>query len=356
MLNQRLQNKTNKMKKSYRVDVRLPDGRRISKSFKRKVDASAFRAQLKLDAEQILNTGVSIRDDITFDRFARQWFENEVLGRKAHKTQLCYKCDLKNHIIPVVGKYKLKDITFNHARKLENSVLQKNKSNRTANKVMMIFKMILNDAVKTNNILKNPIKGYSELTEHPRDITYWSKDQAKQFLDANREHENYELYAVTLNLGLRLGEVLGLCWDKVDFESNNITISRTLSRGGLQNTTKNHESRYLPMNTLVRGILLKRRERGIKGQIVFCRDDGRPLPYDHVTNRTFKKAQLKAGLETTIRFHDLRHTFASHFMMNGGNIYTLQQILGHKDIKTTMIYAHLDKEFLRQATEIVQFQ
>lgn len=56
-----------------------------------------------------------------------------------------------------------------------------------------------------------------------------------------------------------------------------------------------------------------------------------------------------------IRFHDLRHTFASHFMMNGGNIYTLQKLLGHKDIQTTLIYAHLDKDFLQKEIELVSF-
>jgi len=303
-----------------------------------------------------LNTGVSIKNDITFSSFAQQWYENEVLGRKAHKTQLGYKCDLKNHILPMVGHIKLKNISFVHTRMLENSILQKNKTNRTVNKVIMIFKTILNDAVKTNHLLKNPIKGYPELKELPRNFTYWSKDEVKQFLSANRNHTNYDLYSVTLNLGLRLGEVLGLCWDWVDFESSNITISRTLSRGGLQNTTKNHESRFLPMNDLVRGLLLKRRIKQNKSPFIFCDNDGKPLPYDHVTNRTFLKAQKNAGLKNIIRFHDLRHTFASHFMMNGGNIYTLQKILGHKDIKTTMIYAHLDREYLRQATEIVKFE
>lgn len=87
----------------------------------------------------------------------------------------------------------------------------------------------------------------------------------------------------------------------------------------------------------------------------FGKADGTNLDYNHVTLRNFTRSQKELGLQKIIRFHDLRHTFASHFMMNGGNIYTLQKLLGHKDIQTTMIYAHLDKDFLQREIELVSF-
>jgi len=69
--------------------------------------------------------------------------------------------------------------------------------------------------------------------------------------------------------------------------------------------------------------------------------------------RTFTKAQQLAKLERHFRFHDLRHTFASHFMMNGGNIYDLQKILGHTQIEMTMRYAHLSPDHLAEAINVV---
>ena len=65
--------------------------------------------------------------------------------------------------------------------------------------------------------------------------------------------------------------------------------------------------------------------------------------------RDFDKAQKKAGIQTRLRFHDLRHTFASQFMMNGGNVFDLQKLLGHTDIKMTMRYAHYSPEHLQSA-------
>lgn len=80
-----------------------------------------------------------------------------------------------------------------------------------------------------------------------------------------------------------------------------------------------------------------------------------PHPYFHINQRCLKPSQHEARLDKTIRFHHLRHTYTSHFVMNGGSIYTLQQLLGHREIETTMIYAHLDKEFMEKACKFVSF-
>ncbi len=220
----------------------------------------------------------------------------------------------------------------------------------------MVFKTVLNDAVRSNNLLKNPIKGYPELTEPPRDLTYWSKDEIKTFLDYVKDAPFYDLYAVTLNTGMRLGEILGLQWDKVDFVNGQIVVSRTLGRSGLKHTTKTHKARFIPMNGKVKAILEKRFKKRLNDQFVFTEANGDHHDYNHVTERHFMVAQREAGLTKIIRFHDLRHTFASHFMMNGGSLYTLQKLLGHSDIQTTTIYEHLDSEFLRQSIDLIRFE
>ena len=81
------------------------------------------------------------------------------------------------------------------------------------------------------------------------------------------------------------------------------------------------------------------------------RDSDNP---DHYSGRNFKRACERAGVRS-LKFHDLRHTFASHFMMRGGNLFDLKELLGHSDIKTTMIYAHLSPNHLKEASRIVNF-
>lgn len=343
-------------KAKYRIDVRLPDGRRVTKVFDRKYDADKFKTEMKIEKLRFDSSGITINNLTPFKDFAEDWFQNEVKNRKSPQTQRNYIGDLKNYIYPIVGEIKLKDITIRHARAIENKMLELGKHPRTVNKVMMVFKTVLNDAVRSNNLLKSPIKGYPELKEPPKDITYWSKEEIKIFLDFVRNDPLCDLYVVTLNTGLRLGEILGLMWDKVDFVNGQIVVSRSLGRSGLKQTTKTHKARFIPMNAKVKTILEKRFKERLNDQFVFTESNGDHLDYNHVTERHFMVAQREAGLSKIIRFHDLRHTFASHFMMNGGNLYTLQKLLGHSDIQTTMIYAHLDAEFLKQSINLIRFE
>ncbi|WP_084703421.1 site-specific integrase [Bacteriovorax sp. Seq25_V] len=208
--------------------------------------------------------------------------------------------------------------------------------------------------MKLEYLIKSPIRGYPELVEDAPQLEYWTKDEIEQFISKNKGNPLLDFYIVVLNTGLRLGEICGLCWDRVDFDQNYLTINRSLTREGLRNTTKTNRTRYVPMNGSVRAILLERLKSRIS-EFVFSSPSGEPLPYCHINQRHFKNAQHRAELTKIIRFHDLRHTYASHFMMNGGNLYTLQKLLGHTDIKTTMIYAHLDKDFLTQASQVVLF-
>lgn len=349
-------NKRIKNKKSYRVDYRMPDGRRVTKVLQRKIDAEMFKAQLKVEKQMFLTTGQIVKKDVTLEEFSKIWFEESVDGRKAPKTAHGYRSSLDIYILPVLGKIKIKFLDFNHSRKLENYILRSGKTNRTVNKHMMNFKTMMNDAEKMGYILKNKVRGYKELKQKRRDLTYWNKGEVKTFLDYTEYNDHlHDLYVLTLNTGLRLGEVCGLCWDKVDFESNQIVIARSLTRNGLRDSTKSGETRYLPMNDRTRSVLLKRYRDKPEGPFVFCKLDGSPLPYDHINMRCFRPSQKKSGLDKIIRFHDLRHTYASHFVMNGGSIYTLQKLLGHKEIETTMIYAHLDKEFMEKACKFVSF-
>jgi integrase len=100
-------------------------------------------------------------------------------------------------------------------------------------------------------------------------------------------------------------------------------------------------------------ILLERLSMQRTSDFVCLNEKGSSWDVNH-SARWFRIALEKARVRK-VRFHDLRHTFASHFMMNNGNIYDLQKILGHSDMKMTMKYAHLSPEHLLAASNIVSF-
>ncbi|MBY0314082.1 MAG: site-specific integrase [Bdellovibrionales bacterium] len=155
-----------------------------------------------------------------------------------------------------------------------------------------------------------------------------------------------------INTGMRLGEICGLCWDQVNFQSRQIVVRRTMSSKGLQESTKTKRVRYVPMNHQVFS-LLEKLSRQSKSDFVCLNEKGNHWNVDH-SGRWFKEALDKAKVRK-IRFHDLRHTYASQFMMNNGNIYDLQKILGHTDMKMTMKYAHLSPDHLLSASNVVSF-
>ncbi len=90
-------------------------------------------------------------------------------------------------------------------------------------------------------------------------------------------------------------------------------------------------------------------------QWVFAKESGEPFDVNHLSQREFKKALTKAHIASNFRFHDLRHTYASHFVMKGGDLFTLQRILGHSTIQMTQRYAHHSQEYLNQAVKIIDF-
>ena len=142
---------------------------------------------------------------------------------------------------------------------------------------------------------------------------------------------------VALNTGMRKEEILSLKWKDVDYRIRTISIL----------DTKNGESRELPMNDIVYRILLavKKTDR----PWVFCKKDGER--YGNV-RKAFEGARKRAGI-VDFRFHDLRHTFASHLVMAGVDLRTVQELLGHKSFEMTLRYAHLSPEHKKAALDVL---
>jgi integrase len=133
---------------------------------------------------------------------------------------------------------------------------------------------------------------------------------------------------------MRLREIVGLRWDDTDLKHRLISIAQS----------KNNESKTIPINEILYEEL-SRLPRHVTSPYLFCHPDGaRILRVD----RSFHSAVKQAGIEK-FRFHDLRHTFASHLAMRGVPLETIGTLLGHKDPKRTKRYAHLSPVSLKAA-------
>ena len=168
-------------------------------------------------------------------------------------------------------------------------------------------------------------------------LRYLEEDEAIRLLGACTESKNPHLHAivtVALNTGMRRGEILGLAWERVDFARGAIRLE----------LTKNGKRREIPMNQAAYDALSAIPGQKAEGP-VFRRRDG--AAWGQIRTG-FEQACKRARIEDFV-FHDLRHTFASWLVMRGRPLKEIQELLGHRDFKMTLRYAHLAPGRLREA-------
>jgi integrase len=162
-----------------------------------------------------------------------------------------------------------------------------------------------------------------------------------RLLEACRESRNPYLTAITtlaLNTGMRKAEILGLEWARVDLSTSRLTLYKT----------KSGKPRGIPINRAVYDALVALEpEQARRAGLVFTRRDG--AAWGQIRS-AFAKALERAGIKG-FRFHDLRHTAASHLVMRGASLKDVQELLGHSDLKMTQRYAHLSPAHLRGAVD-----
>ena len=168
-------------------------------------------------------------------------------------------------------------------------------------------------------------------------VRYLEEEEIKKLYKTCAEHLK-PIVIVALNTGMRKEEILSLKSKDVDFRSRIISIL----------DTKNGESRELPMNDIVYRTLLAV-EKLPDSRWVFCKKNGER--YGNI-RKAFEGARKRAGI-VDFRFHDLRHTFASHLVMAGVDLRTVQELLGHKSFEMTLRYAHLSPEHKKAALDIL---
>lgn len=189
-----------------------------------------------------------------------------------------------------------------------------------------------------------PCTGVKLPPSQAHETAWLTEEQARAFLTAaeEREPEWYALFYTAINTGMRQGEVIGLKWAAIDFERGVIRVlnNRVLGQDG---PTKTRKARTIDMRP---GLVKLLRGLQRRGEYVFCDAAGSPVTPDMI-KRPFARALAAAGCPA-VRFHDLRHSFASQLVCAGAPLYAVGKVLGHSTIKTTERYAHLAPSALRE--------
>lgn len=210
----------------------------------------------------------------------------------------------------------------------------------TVNRLLATLKHMFSKAVDwemvEEEVQKKVRKVKLEKEQNGR-LRYLTIDECHALLNQCPEHLK-PIVVTALNTGMRRGEILNLKWEQVDLTHGFILLS----------VTKNGERREIPINDTLASTLRTLKSRFAAGY-VFTAQTGKPFK-DIKTG--FVSACRRAGIKD-FRFHDLRHTFASHLVMNGVEILTVKELLGHKTLAMTLRYAHLAPSHKVKAVDIL---
>lgn len=256
---------------------------------------------------------------------------------------------IRRHLRPAFGALILRELSVEHVDRFICDRLHLDVKT-VANHIVLLVSM-LNLAHEIGWLLRVPKIRKPKIRFFSKDYRYLRNDEeVARFLRAAHDEGLlvYVLFAMAVFTGMREGELAGLLWSDIDFERRLITVDKSFN-----GPTKAGDVRYVPILDPLLPIL-QRWRLVCPGALVFPNERGgmhgkSARVFQEVLHRVldaagFPKAERAGRLRRYVVFHDLRHTFASHWVMRGGDIFKLQKILGHKSMQMTQRYAHLAPE------------
>lgn len=300
-------------------------------------DAETLLHKRKADIQVGKQPEIKRIANYSFNELADQYLR-WIAGRQA-------SAKVKGYIIAELrqrfGNIPLRRFNTIIAEQLQTALIARGCKNGYTNKVMNVFKAMFSKAVEWDMIENETLKRIRKvkLLREDRRLRYLeSKEECQKLIDACDSHLR-PIVITALNTGLRKGNILSLQWSNIDLKNGFILVDMT----------KNGERLEMPINETLRQTLLDIPRR-LDGGYVFY-DPKTQNPYQDV-KRSFSSALRRAGIRD-FHFHDLRHSFASHLIMAGVDLTTVKELLGHKDIKMTLRYAHLAPHHTKRAVDIL---
>lgn len=349
--------------------------KRRTKTFERKKDAKSWQANMLVDQEKgryVSSASLTVADHML------DWLDNEKKPHIATTTYDNYKNRIKTYIIPEIGYIPLQELEPFHISRFMG-YLRKNGSVRndgglsenTLKKIYVLLNSAMEKAVQWRLIKYNPVAAIESPQPKKKEAKSMSFEEVQKLLNSVKDNKFMHTFlSFAVLTGMRKSEILGLEWSEVDLQEEIIEVKKRLVVDQ-ENGTYKHEKdtkreasrRVIAIPSKLAKILKNYKvhqtelrlqladEYNDEKQFVFCKPDGNPY-YPSTITRNAKKAILRAGLSSEYSLHTLRHTFATLQLKTGTDVKTIQEMLGHGNISTTMdIYSHVDIDMQKEAAK-----
>lgn len=253
---------------------------------------------------------------------------------------------IRNHLVPALGDRAMGSLIPPDIARVVESMRGRGYAAGTINRVLVLLRYGYTLALRwhIDGVDSNPAKELKNLKEDNKIERYLTPEQTTRLLAAVRHSQNpllADIVAFLLFTGARKREALDAKWQDVDWRQKLWRIPKT----------KSGKVRHVPLSSGALGLLRELKEKSDPAIEHIFANPRTGLPFVSIFY-SWDTARKETGLPE-MRIHDLRHSFASFLVNAGRSLYEVQELLGHADIRTTSRYAHLSRERLREAVEVV---
>lgn len=315
--------------------------------------------------------GVELTEDslMTLGQWIDKWLDEHKSGIIRPSTFAGYKRYSDSYIKPRLGHRKLTQITSREIQEMYNSLKHEGRinaneekgtelANSTVRSIHMLLHEALDGAVREGLIPRNPTDGTTIPRLVKTEKTVLLESQIERFMKTIENDEVWhDLFFMELMTGLRRGEICGLKWCDIDEKTRILHVRKTIKYEKKQlivgETKTNEGNRKIVLPASVLDMLMKRKEKSIS-EWIFPKSLNPTMPIDPASAYRRLKEILKKADLPEMRFHDLRHTFATHAAASGIDPRTLAGILGHTKPSFTLdAYTHVTTDMQKRAAGIV---
>lgn len=349
------------------VDVPGPDGRRRQLRRRRAVGVKepfATKKEAQAELTKLLNelrNGTFVRPDkATVAGYLADWLDGLPAAGRRPSTIAGYRQTIDYNVIPTLGTIELQALTATDLDRLYSALLARGLAMSTVRKVHAVLSSALNSAERKGVISRNVARVASppaaSAAKAP-EMKYWTPREMRAFIDSIDGHHHYPLIRLAAMSGMRRAELCGLRWTDVDLDAGTISVKHSItavhSKIVAGDVKTKRSRRVLDIDAATMVVLSRWRRRQLESRmlmgagwrdtgLVFTDPTGAGWHPNTVTQAFDRLVSAKDDLVPRIRFHDLRHSHATHLLAAGVNVKVVSERLGHASVAFTLdVYSHV---------------